>query len=98
MLVVHYQRLGTFVGLHFYCKDREYAGAARRIKCVSVGTYCQLIVSLKILYCDDPLAGIVLGKFTLKPKEKSYSCWTCYFRDLEDSTLDLLLRRPAASS
>lgn len=76
MLMVHYQRLGTFVGLHFYCKDHGYACAARRIKCVLVDTYCLLIVPLKILYCDDPLAGIVLGKFTLKqqvPKEKSYS-------------------------
>ena len=35
---------------------------------------------LKTLYCDDPLVGIVLDKFTLKqqiPKEKSDSYWTC---------------------
>lgn len=82
-----------------FCKDYEYAGAARRIKCILFGPYCLLIVFLKILYCDDPLAGIVLGKFTLQPKEKSYSCWTCYFFCyLENRTLELLLRRPPASS
>lgn len=65
------------------------------------GLYCLLTASLKTLYCDDPLAGMILGKFLLKqqmPHKKSDSYYAYYFQDLEDSTLVFFLRRPPASS
>lgn len=57
----------------------------RRVKCILAGIYCLLMVSLKILYCDNPLAGMILGKFILKqqmPQEVRFllGLWLSRFR------------------